>query len=710
MVKNKAENKKKKRFLNVLSTKGLMILAAISIMALSTIFIAGCGKQGSADINTYVGYDGYIWTGDIRTNLKVTDIALRENVVENTIGIEGMMSNYFVGRYVDLRQKTIALMANYKPNIQATQYSGVKVTQIKVVVEEAGKLFIGTAKVADLVNARKKGEDYNYVINPVDYIVDAGLNTINLNLEVGNDDTIVLGGQNSVGIYVLQGIPVNDQHGNFTYINKEPNNDLLVKNGNYDDTLAIQVSAQATKFEYKEIISDSKADFTNVCNFTKGTIYDNKSGPYTYKKLDHYAGYKIDKFGIPLYSIQDCTKESKFTFYIIKQNTVPNGSYNTNYVSKYELKIPANTFNSNQVNQWYYFDLSGLNIRLSSDETIAFFDNSDSVFPCYLTGNGATKYQFYSNAKNGDAGTASIYFDIQYIDKCGFSFDQHLINLEEKERYAKMINELSEILKGKNFSILGDSISTFSGYSNNASNTNNTIGSNDIYYNGSNYITDVNQTWWKQVANKTQMNVLVNNSYSGDKLSTKGQTRCVQLHDNTGENAGTNPDVIAVYLGINDYNDNLIAGSYETINWQTLIVKNQEGIYSYGIPKTFAEYYAVMLHKLTSTYNQKMYVEEKDVTQQTTKADIFLFTHVPNDKNSRPISDLLTYNKIIEKLAERYNCTIVDLYNDSGITNNNKSEYMGDSDALHPNIDGMKLIADCFWDVLYNKYAINANK
>ena len=86
---------------------------------------------------------------------------------------------------IDLSSNTIALMANYMPTIKATQYSGTKITQLKVVTEEAGNLYIGTAKVADIVDARTNGT--TYTSSTTAYEVQAGLNTITLDLEVAED-------------------------------------------------------------------------------------------------------------------------------------------------------------------------------------------------------------------------------------------------------------------------------------------------------------------------------------------------------------------------------------------------------------------------------------------------------------------------------------------------------------------------------------------
>lgn len=170
------------------------------------------------------------------------------------------------------------------------------------------------------------------------------------------------------------------------------------------------------------------------------------------------------------------------------------------------------------------------------------------------------------------------------------------------------------------------------------------------------------------------MNVLVNNSYSGDKVTVHGQTRCEQLHDDTGTNAGTNPDVIAVYLGINDFDGGVSVDTFKTS-------------------------YDTMISKIVAKYNN---------AENSTSADIYLFTLLPN-KVKQDTATLLAYNTAIREIAEKYGCTVVDLYANSGITADNMASYTNASDCLHPNMAGMDKMTECFWNVLYNKYVTNAD-
>ena len=123
------------------------------------------------------------------------------------------------------------------------------------------------------------------------------------------------------------------------------------------------------------------------------------------------------------------------------------------------------------------------------------------------------------------------------------------------------INYLKSILNNKNVSILGDSISTYEGYSNDYINTNSTIKNNRSYYKESNHIMEVTNTWWLRTINLLDMNLLVNNSFSGDKVTTGGLIRSKELHDNTGDNKDTLPDIIFVYIGMIDSVDKVNMGN-----------------------------------------------------------------------------------------------------------------------------------------------------
>ena len=104
-------------------------------------------------------------------------------------------------------------------------------------------------------------------------------------------------------------------------------------------------------------------------------------------------------------------------------------------------------------------------------------------------------------------------------------------------------------LKGKYLSVLGDSISTYKGVSNDTT-ANSTLGANPYYYQGE---FPLEKTYLARILKTFDMRLCVNNSWSGGNLSgvedfSSGVNRAEQLsRDN-----GTSPDLIIIFMGIND--------------------------------------------------------------------------------------------------------------------------------------------------------------
>lgn len=105
------------------------------------------------------------------------------------------------------------------------------------------------------------------------------------------------------------------------------------------------------------------------------------------------------------------------------------------------------------------------------------------------------------------------------------------------------------MLKGKKVSILGDSISTYQGVSNDSS-VNSTLFYNLCYYRDP---FPLERTYWMRILNSLGMNLCVNNSWSGGNLSgrkdeSSGVNRAYQLTKDNGEA----PDLVIVFIGLND--------------------------------------------------------------------------------------------------------------------------------------------------------------
>lgn len=231
---------------------------------------------------------------------------------------------------------------------------------------------------------------------------------------------------------------------------------------------------------------------------------------------------------------------------------------------------------------------------------------------------------------------------------------------------SKTINLHCDCGIGKSVSILGDSISTYEGY---------IPDGNAVYYTGSRAgVSDVRQTWWKRAIDALGYKLNTNNSWSGDRVTGRGITRATQLDD------GTNPDIIIVYLGINDFNGNIALGSY-----------NGRGAVP-SATNTFREAYANMLKAMLKKYTTSKVYACTLVTDQYTTDEV----EAP-EVNGAGVY-LSEYNDAIREIAKAFCVEVIDLES-CGITIYNGKQYMGDynestSYFLHPNAEGHRLIAE----------------
>ena len=199
---------------------------------------------------------------------------------------------------------------------------------------------------------------------------------------------------------------------------------------------------------------------------------------------------------------------------------------------------------------------------------------------------------------------------------------------------------------GKRFCILGDSISTYEGYT----------PAGSIFYDSWSQkiagITSVNGTWWMQVINGLGGTLGVNNSYAGSTVyGTRPTAGCSDQRTSAlGENGI--PDVILINMGGNDCGFSVSR-------------------------KQFAKAYRTMLTKLTTLYpNAEIWCGTLLRGQQVNN-------DIPPFFNAEAAGPMDTYIDLIRKAATTVGCHIAEL-----------GEGRYDAvDGVHPNQDGMTFIA-----------------
>ena len=241
---------------------------------------------------------------------------------------------------------------------------------------------------------------------------------------------------------------------------------------------------------------------------------------------------------------------------------------------------------------------------------------------------------------------------------------------------------------GKTVSILSHSMSTYAGVSNSTA-VNSTLGNNDVYYTEGKLGVYQEDTWWQQAIDALEMELLVNNSWSGSCvfMPRKGEAsvgygdRAVNLHnDRTGEE----PDIIWVYLGCNDfayYKDTF--GKADAVDYSALIQDNGDGTYTYAVPATTCEAYAVMLHKVQTRYpGAEVYCMTSTARRDPDYADNYADTGQPT-----------AYVAELHKVAEYFDLPVVDLEDCIPKEAELFDQYIGDKRA-HCNALGMDKITN----------------
>lgn len=314
---------------------------------------------------------------------------------------------------------------------------------------------------------------------------------------------------------------------------------------------------------------------------------------------------------------------------------------------------------------WVTFD--NLKIVIGLGQTLAFGSTTDSIETAY-----------YNGVLSSVLGIKSV--------TSGLSFNSinYPIGI-----YGK------SLVEGKSLSVLGDSISTYRGYNNNTD-YNSTIGSNAVAYPNILTSLNVNDTWWMQTVEQLGMNLCVNNSWSGSKaLGTSASSacniRCVNLHN---DNTLKQPDVIAVFMGTNDFCQSGNHVEYKAVT-DELFTNIENGTLT--TPTSFDEAYALMIYKMKQKYD----------AYGTT---IFCFTlhdagfiNYETNQNYQDGTTAESFNDIIRAVAEHYGLPVVDIYNDSGINSDTATTYT--IDRCHPNAVGMDLITECFINAMIQYYS-----
>ena len=204
------------------------------------------------------------------------------------------------------------------------------------------------------------------------------------------------------------------------------------------------------------------------------------------------------------------------------------------------------------------------------------------------------------------------------------------------------------MLKGKKLSILGDSISTYKDVSNDI-NANESLYPNPYFYR---LPFPLEKTYWMLLIEKLGLSLCVNNSWSGGNLSGKDNSSSGLNRANfLSHNDKAVPDIIIIFMGTNDLGRKIA-------------------------PQIFEEDYKSTLKTVKNKYPDAkvccVNIPDRDIVMKP-QAEIF----------NKIISDA------IDEAGENF--FLADLFHSKL---NNDFYYMNTVDGLHPDEDGMRIIAE----------------
>lgn len=250
------------------------------------------------------------------------------------------------------------------------------------------------------------------------------------------------------------------------------------------------------------------------------------------------------------------------------------------------------------------------------------------------------------------------------------------------------VNDVYSRVRGKYVSILGDSITSYYNMP--------TADAGDVYaYPQFSHFGVISwqQCWWGNLIERCGMNLLRNASWKGstccgNSQDTSWKTGCSDARVALLTDGTTQPDIIIVAIGINDWIQDKTLGTFDP---RALIPAD-------GDLQVFVDAYIKMLAKLQAAYHH---------------ARIFCCTLMMSAHNTHDVDgkypdlndngvSLYEFNQVIRQVADAMGVDILDISR-CGLNFDNLS-YYADYDLIHPNNYGMEKVANKAVAELLAKY------
>lgn len=431
-----------------------------------------------------------------------------------------------------------------------------------------------------------------------------------------------------------------------------------------------------------------------------------KNGYVAMQDLNALVGKKLVTLGIPVAKALQADADGNFTLTVGVFRSTEEGMKQAP-IRTYPLKISASAFGLKEntaSTKWIALDVADVEITVAEGETVAFGAPTDTLLLACLADVDTPLRRKLADEKPmimgslsavGTASCAPSTLTLPFSFSFSYTGPQSTLPTEKWERdveYEELVEEFKKQYAGKYVSILGDSISTWLGTSDNAA-TQATLAGNGSYYGEHNgRLTAMDTTWWGRLIRDTEMQLCVNNSCSGASVygvaggkqnhEISAIERCTSLHTKDGKQ----PDLILFYMGTNDPNKpsgdlyNLLKNSIgkdrkEVVGaWFEGVLKatnNGTDCRVGATYTTFDQAYALTIWKMKQTY---------------ANADVLCMSLMLN--KAWQADKVSQYNICIQAIAEYFGGTYLDLYGQTDMSQTNMHAYTVDANLIHPNAAG----------------------
>ncbi len=490
-----------------------------------------------------------------------------------------------------------------------------------------------------------------------------------------------------------------------------------------DTYMPAEVSAQI-----KDMLETKKATFA---------VYSTGSAPYAIRDVYSIGNGKLKSLSIPVHTTgkADANGDLIFTMSVFENSLA---GLKKKPVRTYQLKVNCEKYglveNKAAVNKFIKLDLSEYDIVLAENETVAFYSATDTLHPGYLKedlrhNNKALKLLkesfpqitgFWSKMGTADLGRSlgTLVYDFEFERTYENQAAYDAVKAVETE-YQTMVAALKEKYQGKKLSVMGDSISTFTGISNNA-NYNPNLAGNAVWYpgNNTNFI-DERYTYWGRLINDLGMELCVNNSWSGSRVYGKSDAeyrdnillRSTHLDNINGtksdDSDNINPDVIVIYMGINDLhgdsprdiqlNRKLTAAGADTKavmeEWMAETIATADKTTSIIAGRTYKSWEAAYALAIRA-------MKEKYPNAEIICMNLVMSNHAKDTAAATSLFD--HYNTFIAAVADYFGAAVADQAN-GYMLQENCHAYGSDLTSLHPNQEGHRLMEKVILEAMYKK-------